>query len=650
MTHGWGWYWHRLRAMKPEEIRERVAQKLRQRADMRRLPAFDSVPIPPAGSAAWPVLPPKETAPDEFLKVLQNDRDEILAGRWLAFGHLRIQVDNPPSWFTDYAAGRHLPTARPGFRLNHRQLPRGADIKLVWELSRWSHIVRLAQAAWLLDDKSAAERCVSWLEDWVRRNPPYLGWNWTSALEAGMRLVNFGWLDALLGAAGIDPSRLARLRQRILPAHLWYTWRHRSFGSSANNHLLGELAGLITALSRWPELEKWATPLEDLVQRWEREVLAQFAADGGNREQALNYQLYAWELCWHTRNAIRARGRGLSAPVEDRLGRAADFFVTVQVPEDPWDYGDSDSASVTPLAMSDADGTGEWYRWKSDSTAPSVLRWWLGDPPKASEPAACVPAAEDWLVFPDSGQAVCWSGHWQLRWDLSPLGYLSMAAHGHLDALHLSLWLDNVALIVDPGTGAYYGDTRLRGWLASWAAHNGPRIPHAEFPRRLGPFLWESHHAIPKWRVLDPDTMMGELALPQGTASRQIRRIRLDDEAQDGWEIDDLIIPSEASASASFEVSWQFAPGTILRTTPETPTLFTGERKGKRFTLGLDAAWSKIQWFPETSDSLGFPIEGDLQGLCSPAFRRIQSGPLIVLQAIGGNPRRYRTTITAPRE
>lgn len=645
MTHGWGWYWHRLKAMRPDEIRQRVAQKLRQQADMRRLPAFESATVTPAGPTAWPRLPLRDTTPVELLNALRDDREELMAGRWRVFGHLRVQVDTPPAWFTDYAAGRSLPTARPGFQLNHRQLPRGTDIKLVWELSRWPQLVRLSQAAWLLDDAASAERTLALLEDWVRRNPPYIGWNWTSALEAGIRLLNFAWIDALLRATGLESDRLARLHKRILPAHLWYTWRHRSFGSSANNHLLGELAGLIGAMARWPDLARWAAPLEVLIPQWEHEVLAQFAPDGGNREQALNYQLFSWELCWHTRNAILSTGRPLHPQVEERLRRAADFFVAVQVPEDRWDYGDSDSATVTPLGLSEVEVTGEWYRWFSEPATSSALRWWLGDPPAPVEPASCVPAAGDWLVFPESGQAVCWTGEWQLRWDLSPLGYLSTAAHGHLDALHLSLWLRRVALIIDPGTGAYYGDTRLRAWLASAAAHNGPRVQHVDYPRRLGPFLWESQHSIPRWNTLDSQTMAGELHLPHGTASRHIRRIQ--GENRDGWEIDDLFLPSVGSQAEGFRVSWQFAPGTQLRANPETPTFFTGERQGVRFSLGLDAAWTRIHCIPETTASVGFPVEGDLAGLCSSAFRRIQSGPLLILEARGANPGRYRTTLLA---
>src|SRR5690606_38246364 len=174
--------------MDAAELRARFQQKLRQRADARRLPDFDSVPPGPPRGDAWPNLPSRESAPEVVLEALRTARDELQSGRWRAFGHLLLQIDDPPHWFTDYAARRALPTARPGFHLNHRELPTGADIKLIWELSRWHPIVRLAQAGWLLSDASATKRAIAWLEDWARRNPPYLGWNWTSALEAGIRL------------------------------------------------------------------------------------------------------------------------------------------------------------------------------------------------------------------------------------------------------------------------------------------------------------------------------------------------------------------------------------------------------------------------------------------------------------------------------
>jgi len=247
-------------------------------------------------------------------------------------------------------------SAEVAFRLNHRALPAGADVKLVWELSRWYALARLAMGAFVNGDLSAARKCVEWLSDWVEHNPPYRGWNWTSALEVGVRLIQFTWIDRLLGAACAEDApivaaphagavagavadaetrafvrrRLPELRRAILPAHVHYAWRHRSFGSSANNHLLGELAGVIIAQTRWPQLAEMGAPLAALDSAWQYEVLAQFAPDGGNREQALNYQLFSWELCWQARAAFAAAGVRVAAEVDARLARAAEFLIHVQ--------------------------------------------------------------------------------------------------------------------------------------------------------------------------------------------------------------------------------------------------------------------------------------------------------------------------------
>ena len=70
-----------------------------------------------------------------------------------------------------------------------------------------------------------------------------------------------------------------------------------------------------------------------------------------------------------------------------------------------------------------------------------------------------------------------------------------MAAHGHLDVLHVSFWFRGVAMVIDPGTGAYHADDELRGHLASRTAHNGPAPDERwTLPARLGPFLWDSKH------------------------------------------------------------------------------------------------------------------------------------------------------------
>src|SRR5205085_1009359 len=130
---------------------------------------------------------------------------------WKFFGDRVLKVDDPPEWQHDYLAGVSLPTHSSAFRLNHRELPSGADVKVVWELSRWHEITRLAQAGWILKEQAFSEKALAWLEDWILKNPPYKGWNWISALESGLRLVQFAWIDALIEAGPEFRERAPRL-------------------------------------------------------------------------------------------------------------------------------------------------------------------------------------------------------------------------------------------------------------------------------------------------------------------------------------------------------------------------------------------------------------------------------------------------------
>jgi hypothetical protein len=77
--------------------------------------------------------------------------------------------------------------------------------------------------------------------------------------------------------------------------------------------------------------------------------------------------------------------------------------------------------------------------------------------------------------------------------DAGPLGYLSIAAHGHADALSFTLSICGHEVLVDPGTYAYHREGRWREYFRGTTAHNTLRVDAAEQSVSGGNFLWKSH-------------------------------------------------------------------------------------------------------------------------------------------------------------
>ena len=545
------WYWHRLHAMDAKEMGHRFIEKIRRVTEPLARSAIKDVRLTQV-PAECPSLPSRDDAPALLKQTLASDAAKLLDGKWSLFGWKEAQVTSPPDWHRDHM--REVSVPMDG-KLNHRSLPGGADVRTIWEINRWAEPVRLAMHGWLNDDAAAISRAQSWLADWVEKNPVGHGINWTSALEGGLRLINFCWFDAL--ASQMVDSRLKIgetqrvLRNQIAPAHVWWVHRYLSFGSSANNHRLGELTGLLLAVKRWPELERIAGTAEDIWKQIAECVLAQFAEDGGNREQALHYHLFAFEMALHACRAMNMT----DPPVIERLQRAAEFFVRMSHPHEPWDYGDNDDAQIVPLTIRRKKAVAEWCAWMNGETEGDALAlsFWLGDSPiRNPQPAI---RNRDWWIARESGMAVIERDGWKVRVDASPLGYGKMAAHGHCDALHVSIWDGELALVIDPGTGGYFGNERAREALRCWQSHNGP-IPadegKYETPKGAGCFLQTHHHPHPELALIHEE-IAGKISHEGYRFERRIRFVA------GGIDILDHIEKGEG-----FMLWWRFAPECIV--------------------------------------------------------------------------------------
>lgn len=573
VTQQIGWYWNRLLAMDATEIGERLCAKARKMVSCPVAQEAAHFRLGPCVGTS-PLSAHRDQCPVELRQQIALDAASIGEGKFVLFGWREVEVGSPPRWHRDFIHEVEGPSVGDSAGINHRELPNGADCRAIWEVNRWSEVVRLVQHAWLAEDYEAARLAQRWIADWVEKNPVGQGINWTSALESALRLMNFVWIDALVRALGDGglTQKQDELAQSVVPAHAIWVWRNRSVGSSANNHLIGELAGVLMASRRWPSLAKICCCAERAWDLMKAETLRQFAPDGGNREQALHYHLFAWEMVWQSARMVG----DVSGEVWRRLRRSAEFFCAMTARSDGWDFGDCDDAQITPLTLRRETMATEWRAWLMGDAAGSALSFWLGEAPTDD-----LQFAEGWQVFSESGLAVARSGLWQARLDGSPLGLGGIAAHGHLDAMHLSLWVGDCALVVDPGTGAYYADAALRSRLADWESHNGP-VPQAgrSVPKRTGTFLWTEHHDVPVLTVQGGDCEV-RFACQTGFVRRRVTMLA----DGGGWRVVD-----ETPTKVAHMVRWRLAPEWEIELQLERQFVFRHAKSGLRVQLMISAS------------------------------------------------------------
>jgi hypothetical protein len=78
----------------------------------------------------------------------------------------------------------------------------------------------------------------------------------------------------------------------------------------------------------------------------------------------------------------------------------------------------------------------------------------------------------------------------KIVFDCGPLGFGTLAAHGHADSLSFTLEMEGRPFFIDPGTGTYAARNPYRNYFRSTRAHNTVVIDGEDQSRMAGPFLW----------------------------------------------------------------------------------------------------------------------------------------------------------------
>jgi hypothetical protein len=445
--------------------------------------------------------------PEDARVRLKEAAEGLLSGRWPVLGRERDDMAPVPDWFLDPTTGRRAPDRTYCFDIDYRDPAAVGDVKQMWEPSRHQHLTVLAAAYHFDGDERYAQAVATQLRSWWAANPFLSGIHWTSGIELGVRLLSWIWIRRLLdgwpGAKPLFESNRVFLQQ--LHHHQEWLIRLPSHGSSANNHLLAEMAGQFAAACAFPWFPESTAWRETAASTLERELASQTFACGLNRELATGYHGFVLELGLAAALEGELTGHPVGGQAWDSLRRMTDALAAVvDVRLRPPRQGDTDDGHGLLL---DEPG---YDRWASLLATGAALfgpaPWWPAAPrsdvrtalwtrlatrplPGGARPE-CRPS-----LFRDAGMAILrdHDGRPDELWcrtDHGPHGYLSIAAHAHADALAIEFRAGGVDLLADPGTYCYAAEPSWRAYFRSTLAHNTLEVGGVDQSVAVGAHLW----------------------------------------------------------------------------------------------------------------------------------------------------------------
>lgn len=592
------WYWRRgraigLRGLVVQEAGRRLRDAIRPGPP--RVPVSLSLQVEAVSAASIREFTDKYPA---AVAQIVETAESAVKGTVPLFG-LAEPVSLPIDWHQDPRTRKTWP--RTG-RINLMSVRQ--DPKPVWELNRHQWLPDLALAYRLTGDERFAREALACIDSWIEQNPWRTGVHWTSPIEPALRLISWLWVVRLLDATSmLTDSARHRIAASIYGQGAFIA-AHLSLGSSANNHLVAEAAGLLLA-GHTLGIEEWRSLGDSVLAQ---QIGRLVRDDGTGAEQSVGYLVQTLE---YYLLAVPVSSRLRDDPVLKQRCAAAAKFLSAVIGDGttPAAIGDDDSGRVFTTmgpyprvasvinGLAAISGNRELRRpdWRNDSRS-----FWLDPAQDLCGEDSGVPVVT--AGFPTGGyyrlEARLPDGEVALLFDCGPLGLAPLAGHGHCDALSVTVWQDGVESIADSGTFTYWADDGWRSYFRGTSAHSTVRVDGAEQSGYDGPFLvaTRADARCVDWKP--GEAVAGEIQLAAGVRHR--RSVRLV-KGGTAFEITDEL---EGRGSHLAELYFHAPPPANVRVDAEGQVLVA--QRGRSLSLRPPTGCTTQLYFGNTVLPLGW--------------------------------------------
>jgi Heparinase II/III-like protein/Heparinase II/III N-terminus len=496
------WYYRRLSSMSAPEIVHRSIEVVAKQVARWRSHGWDKInTIGPLASLPTPNV--RELASSSNIaELVARQANDVRAG---CFHLLGARWPNPPAmpfpphfWHVDPDDGEPFPQRDAYcFDISFRHGVGTREIKRIWELNRLQYLVPLAVDAMITSDQRSKDLVIGLILSWMDGNKPFRGLSWVFGIELALRIISVALALSIIGTESL-PSAVRASMLRFFFAHVDWIKRFPSLYSSANNHRIAELVGLIVGTTMAPGIPDAAAIREDSWRSLLVEIDRQILPDGVGAEQSLGYTAFSIELFLLAATAI-GRNRNLPKATTDRLSAWAEYSLWLSDTDGRLPaIGDFDDCRV--IATTQAPES-RYIASILAAVADCIGRQDLAPPAKDSGIRDLLLGSAGTFSNDRVGMRSFLTGGYSvlrsmgktpavLTIDHGPIGYLAIAAHGHADALAIWLSVGNQPIIVDAGTYLYHSNRILRDTFRQTAVHNTLILDDVSSSRPSGPFNW----------------------------------------------------------------------------------------------------------------------------------------------------------------
>lgn len=294
---------------------------------------------------------------ENFLNNIENDdkkkiimiADNAIEGKINVFSNMQLDYGKPINWhynpMSDFTYDKNI----KWFKINDFNINSG-DIKVVWEVSRFTHFFYFSRAYIITKDIKYYNAFSEQLDNWLIENKYSYGVNYKCGQEATIRMINciinysiFNFYKLTNKKDKDNMINLIRYSYKKILSNFFYAYK-----CIKNNHTLSEIVGLI--VGAWCSCDN--VRLKKYYKLLEKEIKKQFFDDGGYIQYSFNYQRYSLQLLEFILSIRYKTGIDLSYRSKELIKKSVLMMYQIQdYTGDVPNYGYNDGTFLFPVTM-----------------------------------------------------------------------------------------------------------------------------------------------------------------------------------------------------------------------------------------------------------------------------------------------------------